>query len=594
MDNLAAAEAGASIRPEKSSLRELKLGLYSPREVLLMQNTTLSHQNKTTIRQEYEDFMQKQPDNAKKILPAFERFLFDPGLNREARIKVEEYDRIVLTSEPNFSPSEKTASAIEFYNQPTMVDIAADAMIAGNSVAFINVDLKKLRNADLIGYAEHLLRRVSQLMLNQSKSESKDNFFLVPGRVGGDEFTSLVISHTRDDSFSKKVDAILAELNELYHNSGNAYFQNIEFKTDEQGTIHLSSQDVAEEPDFKLKETIIPNKEEIRQILLGFLQHGGMPEQEIVNKTEAFTAMDDSKYRLSRTEDINKMVQDTVATISKAKDFYKKHSEFAEEEKIFSDLVDHNFPHLAISLYFHHRNYLTDSIFVGEKNPILKFPDFTIHIKDKSGQLYYLYCPWTKIFNTKYGRSSTDNIIRQIKVKFDSLFAFDGTRARKGGDFAFFTETAIYVSANGDNVVYVELELPQSDNPFAELTGGLAQAKDLPKGKVLVPLILSHYDIKSSPDDSSEHLGSVIENIEHTSRHNFIQWLNKVFVGNHQVGENILEYYLSERGPERLFDLRYWLEKNVKEEHLSREFLDLLFNRIKLDPKGEKVVFNKL
>lgn len=479
------------------------------------------------IRTQFDRLSQEYPKRA----AIFERFIYDPGLNKDCRVEEENHWQKITAVDPNFSERQKQGVKILMRN--SIFHLAENKIMNGDNIAFIHFDIKDLRLADMVGYAEHMLRDFA-LVLNTVAAE-EEQLELIPARVGGDEFVIMVSSHRTIQEHM--LETIYEKAKTLFGRKTGFYM------VDENAAIVEKRQANLKEKKSKSEHFIIANsKQDKRNFLVKALSHGNIPDKECFRHIANTSGDEFSKTKAHIRKrmlwyfhmDQDKMEQEIQV-------FFRTHPEFSEQGEVVSFLLGRGETELATSFYTILKEFLFDPVVKKEAYHI---NDYLRHLQlvgvRPNTRIITLSLPWTKNFNSSGDPTKTDKIILAL-FEFASnlqnpfnLFISSPSLARDGGDIIFVSDQYL------EGILWLAKSFP--------LPGRFRQ---LFKDKI--PVTISSMDL---PKDIGP-IHRLTGNMKDLNRVQFFLWLNKFCYEDPDLASLYAEYYLTEREEDRKRSMRF-------------------------------------
>ncbi len=491
----------------------------------------------------------------------FERFIYDPGLNRSWQMTDEEFARIKKV-DPDFVQKQK--DAIKIFNRDSIIRVAKERVIAGDrSIAFVAFDIKSLRAVDIAGHAEHVLRDFAEILHNTATQHQED-FEIVPGRIGGDEFCYLVTSSQPIDHMRLKAlhDEVKTQFNKKDVYYGEEGESNESVSVIPPITITKAKAQLKEEPD-DTKFSIANDEEKRRKLLVRLLAVGQVPEDKVLNKERGVNTRQYNELIQREKKEISFLSQDFKFWKQDFDIFFKKYSEFTEEKETIKSLIADGRPQLAASLFYLMKDYMTDRLLGRE---IYRMPDFISHLYStkRKGRIVMFSLPWLKNFNYAVGSTTTNNIIfsmsEQISERMLSRNFPIIEMGRGSGDFVvFIPEETVKKDVDFGHIIH----LPISQKK------GLEDLRNTPFFEHIPFFVSSIRFIPEATTDRNQ-ISQIIRNVDGENKMQFMLWLNGEYNKDERRGEELTKFYLEQRELDRKRDMRYWLKRLVRKGKLNK------------------------
>jgi GGDEF domain-containing protein len=465
----------------------------------------------------------------KKITNSFEKFFYDPGLNRKIILQDDVLEKIRQVNHKFNSPER---GPIQILTRRSLLRVASSEILNNRKVAFINFDLKDLRLVDKVGYADLLLSDFARILKEVAVRHGEIS--LVPARVGGDEFC--IFASSIND-----IDKHLLE--QIYKEVGSemskikAYYQPVgEEAVIEERSAQLNSESAED-------DIVLGNSKELKKYILArVLIDGRIPNK---NQLLQLSTITNDKFKRVKKASIEKfqlkLEEDQDLLVKRVEGFTNHHHEYQQEGELILSLIKKGKIHLANYLLSLMEDYVKDPLI---NEPIHTFPDLINHLEcrdQRPGEkLIYFYTPWLKILNGDIGYNKTDEIIKNIYQGLTPVLQHQGydinnlTVGRKRADYIFLAKEYEV----GDKLLEVGKFFPQN-HLFSE---GL-------------PVFITTINYPGKNQD----LGQVLADIEKIARSSFTNWLDKQFKTDEKKAKQYIDYYLRERTTDRIIELLDWL-----------------------------------
>lgn len=522
------------------------------------------------IQQQYEGLPQRETGTTLEkdfILHLFERFIYDPGLNRDWQMSDEEFDRIKKI-DPTFTQRQR--DGIKILNRDAIIREAKDRVITGNkNIAFINFDVKSLRAADITGHAEHTLRDFAEI-LNTAAPTFQDDLEIIPGRVGGDEFCYLVSS---DKPINEAQLEILFDDVKAQFGTKNVYYG-------EEGeliggesviapiTITKSKAELKDEPD-ESRFSVANDEETRRKFLVRSLAAGQIPEERVLKKERSVNTREYNEFLEKELESTDFFGKDFKFWKQDFDTFFKKHGEFTEEKETIESLIINGKSQLAASLFYLMKDYMTDRLLGRE---IYRMSDFVNHIYNskRKGRFIMFSLPWLKNFNYAVGSTTTNNILSSMSDQIAEMMLARNfpivDMGRGSGDFVVFVpEETVKQEFDFGHI----LHLPISQKR------GLEDLRDTPFFEGIPFFVSSIRFVPKATTDRSQ-ISQIIRNADGENKMQFMLWLNGEYNKDERRGKQITKFYLEQRELDRKRDMRYWLKRLIGKNKLNQQLVETI------------------